>query len=90
MGLSLLQTASSRDRDLGSDPLGLNPGPGQTIGSPSPRFCVKTGHTLSGLKTDPGESQAGLPVLTTGKDQQAQAGTVPAGPMPKPVPQGQA
>ena len=67
MGLNLLQTASSQDRNLGSDPLGLTvhqgPGHGGFRGF-LPRFCAKTSHTGSGLKTDPGEDQAGLPALT--------------------------
>ena len=35
------------------------------MGLSPPRFCAQTGHTGSGMKTNPGEDQAGLSALTT-------------------------
>ena len=59
MGLSLLQTASSHDRDLGSDPLGLtfHPGPGHWGFRGSPHGSVPKLVTGPGLTTDTGEDQ---------------------------------
>ena len=64
MGLGLLQMAPSEDRDLGSDLLGLTGPPGPRHGELR-GFLAKIGPTRSGLKTDPGEDQAGPLTLTT-------------------------
>ena len=61
--MGLAQCWPLEDKYLGSDPLGLFP---QALGMENlGRFLATPGPIRSGLKTDPGEDQAGHSALTT-------------------------